>query len=64
MSNDLCPSCCPDETLLEKSNCTQKLPQVKLDPTTRAGASCARCGKTLPQEEVPLFINEYFSPSE
>ena len=49
----------------EKCNCTQKLPQVRLDPSTRAGASCAQCGNQfLPDDEVALFINEPFRPSE
>ncbi len=50
----------------EKCNCTQPLPKVKLDPTTRAGASCAQCGKEplYPNEAAPLFIDEPFVPSE
>lgn len=49
----------------ESDNCTQPLATVKLDPTTRAGASCLRqVPRDVPDPSLPLFITNPFSPSE
>lgn len=55
----------PFHDLRSISNCTQKVPNVKLDPTTRAGAACARfTGSKLGEDEIPIFIHNGFVPSE
>lgn len=46
-------------------NCTQPLATVKLDPTTRAGASCLpRFPREVPDPNSPLFFSNHFAPSE
>lgn len=65
--SDCCDSqnpCLPSGRLV--CNCTQPS-TVKLDPTTRAGASCARCGyppRVGLQDEVCVHEIESFSRSE
>ena len=56
---------CTTELCLETGNCTQRLPQVKLDPTTRAGASCVGVvRRDLLIDEILLFVNQLSPPSE
>lgn len=63
-------ACCNEPIIYRsgchKDNCTQPLPQVKLDPSTRTGAACALAGYgTLPTTSTPLFIEGmYFAPSK
>lgn len=44
-------------------NCTQQVPTVKLDPTTKLGASCALAGH-YPEDEYPCFEPFLFNFSE
>lgn len=45
-------------------NCTQKLPTVKLDPTTKLGASCALAGRSVLGDDYPCFEVMPYSPPE
>lgn len=54
----------PPNVCLRSGNCTQSLPTVKLDPTTRAGASCTGLmRRDLVFNEIPIFINQLTYPS-
>ena len=56
---------CPTNPCLQSNNCPQPVPTVRLDPTTRMGASCqGHEKKDLLQDGIPLFVNQLFYPSE
>lgn len=44
-----CPPC-----NTSSNNCTQRVPTVKLDPTTKLGASCALAGRPTLRDEYPF----------
>lgn len=48
----------------DSDNCTQRLPTVKLDPTTKLGASCALAGKPTLGDEYYCFSAPGYSRSE
>lgn len=57
--NAYMPSALPSDC-----NCTQKLPTVKLDPTTKAGAACALAGRPVLGDQYFEFEPASFSHSE
>lgn len=56
-------SCLPNGKCVD-SNCRYPQKTIKLDPSTRAGASCAQKNNFAACVNVPLFINNLIVPIE